>query len=74
MGARIFPVDFVDDHDRLEMQVERFFQNEFGTGQRSFGGIDEQENAVHHFQRPFNLAAEIGMARCVDDVNLYFCF
>ena len=67
---RVLPVDLVDDDDRFEMQVERFLQDELRAGQGSLGGIHEQEDAVHHRQGSLHLAAEIGVAGGVDDVDL----
>ena len=68
--ARVLPVDLVDDDDRLQVQVERFLQDELRSGQRTFGRIDEQEDAVHHRERALDLAAEVGVAGGVDDVDL----
>ncbi len=39
--------------------------------QRAFGSVDQQHDAVHHRQRAFHLAAEIGMAGGVDDIDLH---
>ncbi len=36
---------------------------------RAFGGIDQQDDAIDHRQDPLYLAAEIGVAGRVDDVD-----
>ena len=38
--------------------------------QRAFGGVDEQHDAVDHFEGALDFAAEIGVAGGVDDVDL----
>ena len=38
-------------------------------GSGPFGGVDQQHDAVHHRQHALDLAAEVGVARRVDDVD-----
>jgi hypothetical protein len=38
--------------------------------QRTFGGVDEQQHAVDHRQRPLDLATEVGVPGGVDQVDL----
>src|SRR3546814_2263258 len=59
----------VDDDDRTQAERQRFAGHELGRRQRPFGGIDEQDDAVDHRQDAFDLAAEIGVARRIDDVD-----
>ena len=58
---------------RIDRQVrlERLAQHEAGLGQRALGGVDEQQHAVDHRQAPLDLAAEVGVAGGVDDVDLH---
>ncbi len=63
------PVDLVDDDDRLQADLERLGDHEFGLRQRSLGGIDQHQRAVNHVEDALDLAAEIGMAGGVDDVD-----
>ena len=63
-------VDLVDDHDRLDSQVEGFLEHEAGLRHRSVEGIDQQQDRVDHLQHPLDFAAEVGMAGGVDDVDL----
>ena len=68
--ARVGPVDLVDDQDHRQPQLERLAQHEAGLGQRPLGGVDEQQHPVDHRQAALDLAAEVGVARGVDDVEL----
>ena len=68
--ACVGPVDLVhDEHDR-QARLERLAQHEARLRQRALGGVDEQEHPVDHRQGALDLAAEVGMARGVDDVDL----
>jgi hypothetical protein len=59
----------VDHHDRLEPEIERLLRHEFGLRHRAFGRVHQDQHAVHHVENAFDLAAEIGMARRIDDVD-----
>ena len=67
---RVGAVDLVDDEDDRKLQLERLAQHEPRLRQRPLGRVDEQQHAVHHRQRALDLAAEVGVARRVDDVDL----
>ena len=69
LRPRVGPIDLVDDDERRQPPLERLAQHEPGLRQRSFGRVDEQQHAVDHRQRPLDLAAEVGVARRVDDVD-----
>ena len=62
-------VDLVQNNDRVQSQCQRFGGDEFGLRHRAFGRINQQYNAIHHGQDAFDLAAEIGVAGRVDDVD-----
>ena len=66
---RVGPVDLVDDDDRLEPDLERLDDHELGLRQRPLGGVDQHQRAVDHVEDALDLAAEIGVARRVDDVD-----
>ena len=68
--ARVGTVDLVDDDDRLEAERERLAGDELGLRHRAFGGVDQQDHAVDHRQDALDLAAEIGVAGGVDDVDV----
>ena len=49
--------------------LQRLRHHEFGLRQRTFGGVDQHQRAVHHVEDALDLAAEIGVARRIDDVD-----
>ena len=68
--ARVGPVDLVDHEDHRQPRLERLAQDEARLRQRALGGVDEQQDAVDHRQPALDLAAEVGVAGRVDDVEL----
>jgi hypothetical protein len=66
---RVGTVDLVDHDDRLQPDLQRLGNHEFGLRQRAFGGIDQHQRAVDHVEDALDLAAEIGVARRVDDID-----
>ena len=68
-GAGVRPIDLVDDDNRFEAHFERFGDHELGLRQRAFGGIDQHQRAVHHVEDALDLAAEIGVAGRIDDID-----
>ncbi len=70
LDPRVGPVDLVhDEHDR-QPEVERLAQHEPRLRQRPLARVDEQQHAVDHRQPALDLAAEVGVAGRVDDVDL----
>ena len=67
--ARVRPVDLVDDDDRLQADLERLADDELGLRHRAFGGVDQHDAPIDHGQDALDLAAEIGVAGRVDDVD-----
>ena len=70
VGPRARPVDLVDDDDGLQSQRERLARDEARLRHRAFDRIDQQQHAVDHRQHALDLAAEIGVARRVDDIDM----
>ena len=62
-------VDLVDRHDGAEAALQRLGDDELGLRQRAFGGVHQHHDAIDHVQDALDLAAEIGVARRVDDVD-----
>jgi hypothetical protein len=62
-------VHLIDDDDGLESHLQRLRHHELGLRQRTFGGVDQHQRAVDHVEDAFDLAAEIGMAGRVDDID-----
>ncbi len=69
-GPGVVAVDLVDHHDRRQTELERLGEHETGLRQRSLGGVHQQQDTIDHLQGPLDLAAEIGVAGGVDDVDL----
>ena len=68
--ARVGPVDLVDHEDHRQVRLERLAQHEARLRQRAFARVDEQQHAVDHRERALDLAAEVGVAGRVDDVEV----
>ncbi len=62
-------VDLVDDDDGLEALLQRLADDELGLRQRALGGVDQHQRAIHHVEDALHLAAEVGVARRVDDID-----
>ncbi len=69
VGLAVGAVALVDDHRGLEPSLERFAQHEPCLGHGALKGIDDQEAAVGEAEDAFDLAAEVGVARGIDDVD-----
>ena len=69
LRARVGAVDLVQHDDGRQAAFERLPQHEPRLRQRAFGRVHEQHDAVDHRQRPLDLAAEVGVARRVHDVD-----
>ena len=67
--ALVRPVDLVDRHDGLEPELQRLGNHELGLRHRPFGSVDQHDHAVNHIEDALHLAAEIGVARRIDDVD-----
>ena len=67
--AGVGTVDLVDDDDRLQAELQRLGDHELGLRHRAFGGVDQHDRAVDHDEDALDLAAEIGVAGGVDDVD-----
>ena len=62
-------VHFVYDYNRFQSDLDRFLQYKTGLGHRTFKRIDQQQTAIGHVQDTFHLTTEVGVSRCVDDVD-----
>ena len=67
--ALVVPVDLVDRDDRLETHFQGLAEHELGLRHRAFRSVDQNHGAVDHVEDALDLAAEIGVARRVDDVD-----
>ena len=69
-GFGVLAVDLVDDHHGLVAHLQRFLEHETGLRHGAFGGVHQQQHAVHHVHDAFHLAAEIGVAGSIHDIDL----
>ena len=69
LDTRVGAVDLVDDDDDGQVGLEGLAQHEAGLRERALGGIDHEDDAVNHRQASLDLAAEVGVAGGVDDVD-----
>src|SRR5580693_7184520 len=68
-GAGVGTIDLVDDDDGFQPHLERLDDDELGLRQRPLGGIDQHQRTVDHVEDALDLAAEIGVAGGVDDID-----
>ncbi len=68
--ARVRTVDLVHDEDRAVAALERLAQHELRLRHRAVDRVHEEEYAVDHVHDALDLAAEVGVTRRVDDVDL----
>ena len=62
-------VDLVDAHDGAQADLQRLGDHELGLRHRAFGRVDKNDRAVDHVEDALYLAAEVGVAGRVDDVD-----
>ena len=67
--AGVGTVDLVEGDDDRQAPGHRLLQDVARLGQRSLGGIDQEQHAVDHEQAALHLAAEVGVAGRVHDVE-----
>ena len=70
MDALVGAVDLVDDDDDAVTQLQRTGEDEARLRHGALSGVDEQDNAVDHLEDTLDLAAEVGVARGIDNVDL----
>ena len=68
--AGILAINLVNDDNRFRASFERFAQNETGLRLRAIDRIDDEQHAIDHVQNTFHFAAEIRVARSVNDVDV----
>ena len=66
----VVAVDFVDHHNRPSPALQRLAQHKPRLRLRTVLGVHQQQHTINHAQRPLHLAAEIRVARRIDDVDV----
>jgi hypothetical protein len=64
-------VDLIDDDNRRQAGIEGFGEHVAGLRERAFAGVHQQHDAVDELQGALDLAAEVGVAGRVDDVDFH---
>ena len=64
-------IHLVDHHDRTQAEGKRLLGDEAGLRHRTFHCVHQQQHAVHHAQHALHLAAKIGVARGIDDIDMH---
>ena len=70
LGTAVQFVHLVHDHDGLQSDFQGLAQHEAGLRHGALEGIDQKQATVGHVQHALHLAAEVGVTRSVDDINL----
>src|SRR4029077_15684150 len=69
-GACVGAIDFVENDYGRQLGGEGFLKHVARLGERAFAGVHEKEHAVHHAQGALDFAAEVAVARRVDNIYL----
>ena len=70
LDAGIGAVDLVDGDHKAQILLQSLLQHETGLGHAALSSVHQQQNAVDHLQHALDLAAEVGVARGIDDIDL----
>jgi len=70
LDAGIGTVDLVDGDNKAQILLQSLLQHETGLGHAALSSVHQQQNAVDHLQHALDLAAEVGVARGIDDIDL----
>lgn len=70
-GARVGSVDLIDNNEDFLLERKSLFEDEARLGHAALERINEQKHAVDHHEYALDLAAEIGMAGSVNDIDFH---
>ena len=70
IGTAVVFVNLVHHNDGFEVELNRLGEHEARLGHGAFKRVNEQQNAIGHFQYTFNLSTEVAVAGSVNDVDL----
>ena len=54
----------------MQVKIQCFLQYKTSLWHRAFKRIDQQQDAISHFQNALHLTAKIGVTRCIDHIYL----
>ncbi len=69
LRASVRTIDLVNHDDGREFGLKSFRENIARLRQRALGGVNEQHDTVDHLEGALDLAAKVGVAGCIDDVD-----
>ena len=69
--ALLGPVDLVHHQDRAQAVLERLAQHEARLRHHAFHRVHQQQHGVHHAEHALHLAAEVGVAGRVDQMDVH---
>jgi len=69
MRTLLGAIDLVHDDQRTQTVRERLADHEARLGHHPLDRVDEQQHRIHQAEHAFHFAAEIRVARRVDEVN-----
>src|SRR5882757_4379808 len=69
LGASVGAIDFIEHDDRRELSGKSFLQDVASLRQRTFAGVNQDNDAIDHAQRTLDFAAEIAVAGRVNDID-----
>ena len=70
-GARVGSVDLIDNNEYFLLERKSLLKDKACLGHTALERIDEQKHAVDHHEYTLDLAAEIGMAGSVNDIDFH---
>ena len=70
-GTGFRTVDLVDADDHVQVQFQCLGKHEAGLRHGAFESVHHEDDTVHHLQDALHLAAEIGVAGSIHDVDLH---
>ena len=69
MDSLVRTVNLIQDNDYPMPEFQRAAQYKTGLGHGTLRGVNQQDNTIDHLQNTLNLAAEVGMARRVHNID-----
>ena len=69
MRSRGGAIDLIHHQDRLEPTLQGVTQHKTRLRHRTLDGIHQQQHTIYHVQYPLDLAAKVGVPRCIHETD-----
>src|SRR5712672_3380896 len=69
LGASVGAINFVEHDDGRKLGGQSFLQDVASLRQRTFAGVNQDNDAIDHAQRTLDFSAEIAVAGRVNDID-----